>query len=187
MLRLRFSFIPLLFCILVQPVKAASLVLEGGLHTGGDELISVLFTSGSTDSIKAGDLLSLAIGTNFDVSDNVESRITFGVKLDVISASNGDITFTRYPVNVLLLYKSDSLRIGGGLTYHLSPELSGSGIAAGVNGQFDDALGFLGELDWYFSQNAYFGFRLTNIDYTVSSTSIKFSGNSVGVVLGGLF
>lgn len=170
----------------VRPASAQNLNLEVGLHAGGDELVRVIYTSGSSSSVKAGQLLSLAIGAGFNISKNLASRITFGYKTDFATATNGDVSFSRYPVNLLLLYKAGRFQLGGGITYHISPKLSGSGVASFVNTDFDNATGGLLEADYFFSQSSYFGFRYTSINYTLKSTSISVDGNSVGVVLGAL-
>lgn len=169
-----------------RPASAQNLNLEIGLHAGGDELVRVIYAGGSTSSVRAGQLLSVAIGAGFDITPNIASRLTFGYKTDFATASNGDVSFSRFPINWLLLYKAGSFQIGGGLTYHMSPQLKGTGAAAYINTDFNDATGLLFETDYFFSQNTYFGFRYTSINYTLKSTSISVNGDSIGVVLGTL-
>ncbi|MBI3560363.1 MAG: hypothetical protein HY080_01405 [Gammaproteobacteria bacterium] len=175
-------------CLLVMPsIVPAAVVLEGGLHTGGDELASAVYTDGSTSSIKAGALLSFAVGPSFDLSPNLEGRVTLGVKVDEINASNGNVTFIRYPIDVLLMSKLGEWRIGGGITYHLSPKLDGGGVASNISADFENALGLLASIERDFGV-FYFGGRITLIDYktipsmTVSNATIN--GNSVGIVAG---
>ena len=168
-------------------VFAADLVLEAGLHSGGDTLATVQFVDGDTQSIKAGGLISLAIGANFEINEDFESQVTFGYKFDSVDAANGDVEFSRFPINAILLYKSGEWRLGGGLTYHLDPSLDVSGAASGYasNTDYDDALGFLLDARYFFGQRAYIGGRLTFIDYE-SQAGTTFDGNSVGVVIGGV-
>lgn len=170
----------------VQPANAAKFAMELGLHGGGDELVRVIYSSGSTSSVRAGQLISLSIGAGFDLTQNLTSRLTFGYKGDGVTASNGDVTFSRYPINWLLLYRTGYYQIGGGLTYHMSPKLKGTGAASFVNAEFDDATGALLEADYFFSPRSYFGFRFTSIDYKLKSSSTSVNGNSVGIVLGAL-
>ncbi len=170
----------------VSFAQAASFVLEAGLHDGGDDLLTATFTNGDSETLEAGGLYSFSLGGAFDISTNVESRITIGIKEDSITASNGDVKFTRYPIDALFLYKLDNWRLGGGITYHLSPEVSGSGVVTVLDGDFDDALGFLLEADYMFD-SFYTGMRFTFIDYELSSTGAEADGNSVGIVIGAQF
>lgn len=184
MRKLSFSLLALAFVFVAKPASAAKLALGIGLHGGGDELVRVIYSSGSTSSVRAGQLISLSIGAAFNVAPNLAGRVTFGYKGDGVTASNGDVSFTRYPVNALLFYQTGNFDIGGGLTYHMSPKLKGTGSASFVNTDFDDATGLLLEGDYYFSGTSYFGVRYTSIDYSVKSSSITVDGNSIGIVLG---
>lgn len=171
---------------------AQSAVFEFGLHTGGDELVSATYTNGSTASIHAGALFSLAVGPTFTLGKDWESRVTIGWKFDRINASNGDVTFSRYPIDALAMYKAGDWEWGGGLTYHLSPKLDGGGVASSLTADFENALGFLLSGERNFSNgNFYVGGRFTSINYkTVPSASVRsttISGNSIGIVAGWRF
>lgn len=172
-------------------VSAADFVLEGGLHFGGDRMAEVIFTTGSSDEIKAGELISFSLGAAFDLSTAVQSRLTFGIKIDEISATNGYISFARYPLDLVFLYRVDRWGFGGGLTYHFNPSLDGSVIAADFKADFENALGLLGEIDWYFSQGGYLGLLYTVIDYksvpTATTNAATVNGDSIGIILGGRF
>ncbi len=159
---------------------ASGLILEGGLHFGGDRLATV-YTSTGTSDINAGGLYSFGIGVGLDLSPELESRITIGVKEDGVFATNGDVRFTRYPIDVLVLMKTGGWKIGGGVTYHLNPEYSDTYYGYAV--PFDDAFGLLLELDRDLGA-VYIGGRLTLIDYTISNSNTKYNGNSFGIVAG---
>lgn len=169
--------------------NAADFVLEAGLHAGGDDLVTATFVSGSTQTIEAGGLYNFALGVGFDINEKVTSRITFGIKQDSITASNGNIEFTRYPLDALVFYKTDSWLFGGGITYHTNVKLSGDGLASGLSANFDDSMGFILEADYLFgNKKGYVGGRYTMIDYdTVPSATVNAAtvdGNSIGVVVG---
>lgn len=162
---------------------ALDIYLQGGLHFGGDDLVIVPFTNGDSQTIKAGELLSLSAGVGFGVAENLESRFMAGFKLDSVDADNGSVDFFRYPLEALLMYKaSEKVSIGGGLTYHLNPGISGDGVATGVDFDYDNALGFVLEFDYLLSTGGYFGAKLTSIDYEAAGVSV--SGNSIGGILG---
>ncbi len=167
--------------------SASGLVLEGGLHFGGDELARVPYTNGSTTSIDAGALFSFGIGAGFDLAPDIESRVTIGIKTDEATASNGDISFTRYPIDVLFLYNVGDWKLGGGITYHLNPKYEENGVGTGLRAEFDDALGLLLEIDRNLGI-IYLGARVTFIDYeSIPSATVRkatFNGDSFGIVAG---
>jgi hypothetical protein len=171
----------ILFLFSTGVVNASGLVLEGGLHFGGDRFATVYTTTGTTD-INAGELYSFGIGVSLDLAPDVESRITIGIKEDGVFASNGSVKFSRYPIDVLVLKRAGGWKIGGGVTYHMNPEYYDSTYPP-LSVPFDDALGLLVELDRELGA-VYIGGRLTFIDYQIAGGSGKFSGNSFGVVAG---
>jgi hypothetical protein len=73
-------------------------------------------------------------------------------------------------------------RVGGGLTYHVSPKLSGSGVAGGVNVKVDDALGVVLQGDWLITQRVSLGLRYTNLSYKANGVSANSDG--VGITFG---
>jgi hypothetical protein len=181
----KLAFLSTILCLGVAGVANASsssgLILEGGLHFGGDRLQTV-YTSNGTSEVKAGGGLSFGIGIGVDLAPDMESRITFGVKRDGVFGSNGEVTFTRYPIDVLILKKLDGWKLGGGVTYHLNPEYADT-IYPAIYDKYDDALGFLLELDRDLGL-VYVGGRVTVIDYKITNTSINKSGNSFSLVGG---
>jgi len=177
----KINLIVLLLCS--SNTFAVDLFVQGGLHFGGDELVEAEFTNGDDEEINAGELISLAVGVGTGIDEDVEARLMVGVKFDTIDADNGDIEFFRYPVTALVMYKtSEKISIGGGVTYHLNPSLSGDGLASSVDVDFDDALGFVLSAEYLLSNGGYAGIQYTSIDYEVSG--IEVSGNSIGGILG---
>ena len=171
--------------------SAAGVYFEGGVHLGGDTLLEVGLTDGSTEKIKAGGLISLAVGWHMAVTETMNARLSLGYKEDSITADNGEITFSRTPLDFLLFTQNGAWMLGGGLTYHMSPKFSADAAVIGLLGtvKMDDSLGFVLAADYntkgIFDREWYLGGRLTIIDYEVGGESI--SGNSIGVVVGYLF
>ncbi len=176
------TLIILLLCT-GNALAAIDILLQGGLHFGGDELVEADFTNGDDEKIKAGQLLSLSVGIGSAINESVEARLMVGVKFDSIDASNADIEFYRYPVSALFLYSaSEKINIGGGLTYHLNPSLSGDGVASDIDADFDDALGFVLTAEYALSNRSYAAVQYTKIDYDIFDESV--SGNSIGGIFG---
>lgn len=159
---------------------------KAGYDTGGDTLVTVTFVGGDTDKIKANEGLFFGGGVSIvnDAKD-VETEITLSYKIDDITASNGDVTWSRWPIDALVFYRAPSVRFGGGLTYHLNPDLSGSGVVGGLNVKFKDALGFILQVDWRITDKLSLGARYTALDYDVEGGGGSIKSNGIGVVFSG--
>ncbi len=159
-----------------------------GLHSGGDNVVTATFTDGSTEDLKAGEFLTLDFGAAWDLGI-LEARATAGWKYDTITATNGDLNFSRYTGQFLLLFAVDDWRFGGGTAYHFNIELEGSGVATSASAEYDDALGYVAEIDYYFNEKAYVGLQYTNIEYdrlaTLGQTAATFDASSIGIVFMG--
>jgi len=175
--------------IVSQHVRAElDFLTELGIHAGGDDLITVTFTDGSTSKIKAGEVLAIDLGIAWDMGV-IEGRVTGGWKYDSISAVDGDIELTRYTHQFLLLYKTGAWRLGGGYVYHFKIELDGGGVASIADSEFDDTFGWTAQVNYFFSESAYVGLTYTDVDYdrlaTLGNTSKTFDASSVAFTIGG--
>lgn len=159
-----------------------------GLHGGGDDVVTALFTDGSSEEIKAGEFLEIDLGVAWDMGI-LEARITGGWKYDTITAENGELDFQRFTSQALLLFAAGDWRFGGGAAYHFEIELDGSGVAEAADAEFDDALGYVAEIDYYFTENAYVGLQYLDIEYdrttAYGQTAQTFDASSIGLVVAG--
>ncbi len=168
---------------------ATDVFVEGGIHLGGDTLAS---TSGSySQDLKAGQLLSVAVGIHTALSESAQARISIGYKFDSVDADNGSTDFDRVPLELLAMYRaSPYFYIGAGVTRHIAPTFNFdiSGFGTGEI-EFDDANGLVFGFDYNskgeFNGDWFVGGRVTIIDYETSGLTV--SGNSVGAVLGFMF
>jgi len=180
--------LPALALVVAAAVPAASHavdvrpMLKAGFDVGGDTLVTAVFTDGSTKSIKANEGFYFGGGASIlSDSKDIEGEVSLSYKFASINASNGTIDWTRYPLDVLVFYRLPQFRLGGGLTYHLSPKLSGSGPAGNISTKFDDSAGFVLQAD-YLLQKITFGLRYTSLQYKVGGASAKSDG--VGITFG---
>jgi hypothetical protein len=91
---------------LAQPVAAPErnfyFALFGGITGGGDKLAEVRYNNGDREAIRAGGLGHLAAGVVWQpTATPLSVQATVGWHFDNISARNGDITFSRVPIEVL--------------------------------------------------------------------------------------
>jgi hypothetical protein len=161
-------------------------VFKGGFDFGGETIATATFTSGSTKSIKANEGVYLGGGASFLLdSKDIEIETTLSVKYTSIDATNGDVTWTRFPLEVLAFYRMPKFRLGGGLTYHLSPKLKASGAAGSFNVKVDDAAGAVLQADYFLTQKFTIGGRYTILEYKANGIPAK--SNGVGISLGYTF
>jgi hypothetical protein len=181
-----------LVLMVVAAIPVASLaaevrpVFKAGYDTGGDTIVTAVFTNGSTKSIKANEGFYIGLGASILLdSKDIEIEASASYKYQSITAANGDVTWTRFPLEALVFYRAPKFRVGGGLTYHLSPKLSGSGVAGGLNVNVDDALGVVLQGDWLITQRISVGLRYTNLSY--KANGVKANSDGVGVTFGARF
>jgi hypothetical protein len=155
-----------------------------GADFGGDKLVTVTFTNGDTRTIHANDGFFFGGGVSILAdSRDVEAEISLSLKLDTINASNGDVTWSRWPLDALLFYRLPKARFGGGLTYHMNPELKGTGVAGNIFGKFDNALGLLLQADYSISERHHLGLRYTSIEYKLNAPGLQGTAKADGLGL----
>jgi len=162
-------------------------VFKAGYDFGGDTLVRVTFTNGQTDSIAANEGLYLGGGVSIMNDERTaEAEFTVAWKRAAINASNGDVTFTRYPIEALLFWHQQQFRLGGGVTYHMSPKLDGSGFASPINYQFKDSAGFIVQADYKANEHISFGLRYTALKYGITGAS-SVDASGVGITFDARF
>ena len=171
-----------------------------GLTHGGDKLAEAeVEYNGDTydDDLRAGELLTIAAGIVVYFPQPAWSlQTSIGYHTDSVGDYDDDITFDRYPLELIPFYNFSKHRIGAGLSYHLSPELDLKEIG-GPKVKFEDALGWLVEYDYSFSGWEKGGFvlgvRYMWIDYEIdkvgsfSVSGAEVDGNHVGIHINYMF
>lgn len=161
------------------------IILEVGLGGGGDDLVKVALSDGSSQTLSAGDGVALSIGlmaTPLWIGDGLGLGLsgTIGYKGWSVGGSNGDISIGRFPL-VLAAHVLPRLTprwlllLRGGLDKEEDASISGSGFAAGTNLDLTAKLGWFVEggvysiIDTTEQRGAWsLTFRYTQITYTAS-------------------
>lgn len=148
-----------------------------GVLFGGDKLAERTYVLGGTDSVYAGKGVFADIGVlhNFEDPDWA-FKGTLGIHSGFSAGFGSDISFKRYPFDLVILHSEGNHHFGGGLTYHANPKLNGNGHVPDV--VFKDAIG--GVLEY---QYRIFGFRYTYIRYEVEGPCVgncSFDGSTLG-------
>ncbi|MDO6705397.1 outer membrane beta-barrel protein [Photobacterium sp. 1_MG-2023] len=178
-----------------QSFAEVDFIIGAGYDIGGDTMTTAYYTDGSSTKVKSAEGLSLFGGIDYFLQDSLKLRGTIGYKFSSASASNGEMTFSRIPVDLLLLRGYQRHQIGAGATYHTGVEFECdvSGYYGGCDGtvDFKDSFGFLVHYEYRVpleNNNAFvIGARYTHIDYEVKDFDVEFDGSGFGVNLGFTF
>ena len=154
-----------------------------GITGGGESLAHVTYSNGETKDIKSGGLVDFKLGVHFRRQGAPWSlQASLGYHTDRTAATNGNIKFTRFPIEALGFYHvNEQFRVGGGLRYAASPKLSGSGAAAGLgNHDLSASAGFVAEGEYLFSPQ--FGVTVRGVAEKYKfKNGPKVEGNHFGV------
>lgn len=158
-------------------------VLDGALEMGGDRLVTLIFTDGSTQKIYAGQGGTISVGADYRPAamPQLGLRATAGLKFTTNASENSDISFTRIPIEVVgSYYLPNDLRVGAGLAYHTAVNFKGDAAFSIPDVNFDPAAGYTVELGWKWVALTY-----TGIEYGANGASIDAS--AVGVSFSWIF
>jgi hypothetical protein len=159
----------------------AHFVIEAAFEGGGDRILEVIFTDGSTQDVYAGQGGTFAAGVEFRPArlPRLALGATLGYKFVTTAADNADITFTRIPIEVVGRWSlANGWWLGAGVVHHASIEFDGDGFAP--NASLPGASGLTAELGW-----KWFALTYTNITYDDAGNDLD--AGSVGASLRWVF
>jgi hypothetical protein len=148
------------------------------LDFGGDDVAVVNFDNGDSQTITAGDGVSLFVGglIRLDGQGFNTVRATVGYKVADTAASNADIRMSRIPFEVVFTHSFvNGIRLGGGLVHHTDTKLYGDNYFEDV--EFDSATGYRIEAGWKWVLLQY-----TGIEYDVSGVDATIDGSNFGLL-----
>ena len=156
------------------------------LNGGGETLAHALFTSGDSQSIKAGGGPQVKGGIEYRFSARSAVRASFGYEWDNSSGTNGEMMFSRRPAEVMGLWNvSENWRLGAGIRYVSGAKFTSSGVASYL-GRFElkSSPGPVLEAEylygpWYTSHLG-FTFRMVGDRYTYESYKVNGKHFAIG-------
>lgn len=107
------------------------LLIKGALEIGGDNVADVYFTNGESQSVKAGQGGTIAIGGELQIPgiEKLLLHATVGYKYLTTAADNVHIRLTRVPIHFTANWMAtNKLRIGAGLATHQAIRFKSDGI-----------------------------------------------------------
>lgn len=181
-----------------------------GLNGGGDTMVSLDDEDegnewDSISDVRAGSYLTLKLGMIYSPSidspkaqdidfqkweiqaslgwqvNNIDNR-RIGNHYNIDEGSDSHTKFSNYPIDIIGFYKFHILRLGAGLSYHLNPGLESDELPPGLDGNFDNALGVIFEIDYLIRNLFLVGLTYEIVEYQNSSKT--FSGNNLGAFVG---
>jgi hypothetical protein len=178
---------------LLAPAFAHAASDDSGLHPvvgvfltgGGSKTVTVQYTNGDDYTMRAGQLFQLYGGVEYRVPDSgVAVQVNVGYHFDSAGGSNGDVRFTRYPVEAIALYQlAPQWRLGVGVRDATSAKLHGSGAANGIDANFNASLGAIVQAEWLPTPRWGVQLRYVHETYKLkdSTEDLRISGNHVGL------
>jgi hypothetical protein len=162
-------------------VKPVRFLVGMGLSGGGDELASAQYTNGTTQNIHAGGLVYFTAGVDYHFTPEFSLQGTVNYHVDSSNAKNGDITFSRFPIELIGYYQPfPAWRVGGGVRYTASPKLSSSGVASGLDVSFDNTTSAVIETEYFVNPKV--GIKLRYVNETFKARGYKdVDGSHVGL------
>jgi hypothetical protein len=169
----------------IQPTKPGfHVVINGGLTYGGDTIATAVYTNGKTTDIKGGALIQFGAGAQYQLEEKpIALMLSANYHLHTAMGQNGDITFSRVPIEALAYYTGkERFRIGGGVRVVNSPEFNAS-----VNGItdkiiFDNSTGLVAEIGYQLSTQGWLNFRFVSEKY--NANRIIWNSGSVTSIVG---
>ena len=153
------------------------LLISAGLTFGGDTIATAKYTDGSSKNVNAGGLVQFGLGGSYQFEEApVNLALTANYHYHTAAASNGDITFSRVPVEILAYYTGvERWRFGGGVRFVNSAQAT-----AKVNGNtekmtFDNTRGYVAEFGYKAAKSSWVNFRYVSEKYT-GNTDTSTSG-----------
>lgn len=136
------------------------LVLETAAEFGGHDLVKVLYTNGSTQTIRAGQGVTVGIGAHYQpYSLPIDFAATVGYKFVRTAAYDTDLGVDRVVIKFTGTYAlPNHFWIAAGPVWHTATKLKGDGYLPDVD--FDDSVGGTVGIGW-----RWIGLTYTNIKY----------------------
>lgn len=160
--------------------------IGGGLTFGGDKLAKIYYTNGDESSVTAGGLVDVRVGVDYRLANSPFAlQGSVGYHVADASARNGNLRFSRVPVEVLgHWYLTDAWKIGVGARKATSPELHSSGAATIGDYKFDSNTGFILEGEYMFNPKFGLKVRYVNEEYKAKNlaNAEKIDGSHAGVI-----
>ncbi len=129
-----------------------TLIAGMGFDRGGEDLLTVGLSDGSTQTLRANEGFYFEAGVAFLKlrleKVTLETATTIGVKGWNVGADNGSMNYLAFPLELVERLAFEQVRFGAGLSFLLAPKLSSSGVLAGNDVDLKNSLGLVLQAEW---------------------------------------
>ena len=158
------------------PQQGLHWIVGADVGGGGDTLITVPYTDGTSQPIKSGNGIQVKGGFAYTLSPSLTLLATLGYEFDTTTrANNGNVTFSRWPVEALGLWSlGEKFRLGGGMRIATNAKLTSSG-AASILGttSFDGKMGVVLQGEYLFTPKNAITLRFIKEQYEVNKVNVN--------------
>lgn len=158
-------------------------VLSLGMTRTSSSFFTIRSPDGTEQKMRPGGTFELKAGGELRLNTlPLSAQATIGYHFDSTQASNGSITFSRAPLEVLAYWNpTPKHKLGGGIRYVTMASVKGSGIteALGAN-DFDNAIGTVFEAEYLVNAKMGVSVRYVQETYKLNGASYKINGNHYG-------
>lgn len=155
-----------------------------GVTFGGKTIEKGTYSDGESWRISSGGLIHFYAGAEFAINNDFALQATLGYHFDRVNGSNGNVRFTRMPLDFTGLYKvSPQVRLGGGIQHVSAPKLAVNGVAGIPERKYEASTALVLEGEYLISPTLGTKVRFVNHEFKNKATNVKTDGAHVGVML----
>jgi hypothetical protein len=166
-------------------------LFSGGYNAGGELLADSGTSYADTKSIKTGQGFEFRLGFENRFRNQTAVQMTVGYHVDSSSGSNGTVSFSRVPVELLGFIGgiNQQFRFGLGLRKATNANFSSTDNLSliGGSGQAESSLGWIISAEYRFNPNFGLGLRHVRESYLFDGKTERLDGNYTGFVVSGYF
>lgn len=159
-------------------------VFSMGLTRGFSKFFTVRYTDGTEQRITPGGTFEVKVGGEIRLNRvPLSAQATIGYHYDSTHATNGSITFTKVPLELLGFWNiTPKYKLGGGMRYVTMAKLKGNGVAQALGtNNFKNTLGMVLEGEYLINSKTGVALRYVSETYQLEGASYKIDGNHVGL------
>jgi len=164
------------------PQQGLHWIVGADVGGGGDTLVTVHYTNGNSQAVKSGGGAQIKGGFTYTLSSSLTLLGTLGLEFATTAATNGNVTFSRWPVEALGLWSlGEKVRLGGGMRIATNAQVTSSGAASNLGTtSFQGKMGVVLQGEYLFTPKNAVTLRFIKEQYEVNNVSVNADHVQVG-------
>lgn len=151
-----------------------------GYDYGFEEFFTTKFEGGGSDRLAANGGYVFSVGAAYLplASDALELRATAGLKFESISASNGSASYVAFPIELLVGWNIERVRLSAGPSLSLAPRVRGDEFFDRADLDLKNSLGLVTQAEYVFPFRGASGFFSVGVRFLLQKLEPKRGGGS---------